>query len=282
MRMSEYDRLMAIERCPVWLKYLEARLVSSKESDPQNKYAILKRLSMEGRAAGGNRVNLLFTIILKALGIRINGPKKRSSKGARTWRQAAQAQSHGQIMYEGLKREMSGRAGDRVGALLLQGCKQTPLTRDLPSKVIKYIHKESIKGRRAAGIAEDLHKMLPGITKEEIERISQTVVSKASTALTRARAEELYLNWYRWRSCKDARVRESHRLMDGVLISWTDAPEITGFNHAGEEDACRCYCEPLLGLDQVTWPAKICKNGCIETMTKAQFKRIQPKGSQLK
>jgi SPP1 gp7 family putative phage head morphogenesis protein len=221
-------------------------------------------------------------MIAKALGIRINGRKQRSRKGAHTWRQAAQAEAHGKIMYEGLKREMSGSTGDRVSALLLQGCKQTPLTRGLPSKVIRYIHNESIKGRRATAIAKDLHEMLPGMTNEEIERISQTVVSKASTALTRAKAEELDLDWYRWRSSKDARVRESHRLMDGVLITWTDPPEITGFNHAGEEDACRCYCEPLLRLDRVTWPAKVCKKGCIETMTKTQFKRIQRKGSQVK
>ena len=120
------------------------------------------------------------------------------------------------------------------------------------------------------------------ISKSRISLIARTESSKASTALTEARAESLNLPWYVWRTSKDARVRSSHRHMDGVLIAWAEAPspealkglKSYGTYQAGNTFNCRCYPEPLIYLDQVSWPHKVYHNGTIREMTRSAFKKI--------
>jgi len=233
----------------------------------------------------------LFKTILLTLGI-LPAPKKRSRKAARTWRGAARSQRTGKVIYDSLKEEMAGPTG--ITRLVLDSCRRISSTKTIPQKVIKYIHGESIKGRRAEGISEDVQAMLPHLAKDQIKSICRTVVSVASTALVQARAERLNLPWYRWTTSKDARVRPSHRLMDGVLVAWADPPspeylhgeESIGLYHAGgatgPPETCRCWPRVLLGLDDVQWPARVYWNGHIQEMTKAQFKRILPQGNELR
>lgn len=46
---------------------------------------------------------------------------------------------------------------------------------------------------------------------------------------------------YVWRTRRDERVRRSHRMNDGRVFSWADAPA-TG--HPGEDYNCRCEAVP--------------------------------------
>ena len=48
---------------------------------------------------------------------------------------------------------------------------------------------------------------------------------------------------YVWRTRRDERVRRSHRMNDGRVFSWTDAPA-TG--HPGEDYNCRCEAVPYI------------------------------------
>ena len=207
--------------------------------------------------------------------------------GARTWRQAAQTSMRGQEIYRALQNEMISPVGVRVYDLVrnnAQLIKSVPLT--LADDITRRSMELSQKGLRASEIAKDLREWVPTMTRGKVQLISRTEVSKASTALTRARSEEIGAGWYIWRSSEDGRVRLSHRFMDkqgGVLCSWDDAPapealigikSTLGHYGPGECPNCRCYPEPLLRLSHTQWPHRVHTAGVIRMMARAEFVRI--------
>ncbi len=184
-----------------------------------------------------------------------------------------------EIIYDGLQDEMRGPIGRRVRTIILETCSRLSLTKDLPPEIITYIYKETMKGRRAEGIAKNLSKT-EGLTKHEIESACRTVVSVYSTALTQAQSEDLDLPFYIWRTCKDARVRDSHRLMQDVICSWDDPPSPEELNgepsigeyHPGDSEGCRCYAAPVLSLEHgLKWPCRVHFERTIVEMSKKRF-----------
>ena len=214
-----------------------------------------------------------------------------SVQNARTWREAARLSMRGPEIYRALQGEMEGPVGFRVRQLVHQNAKLiTGIPRTLAQRITKEVLEESQAGRQAGSIAADLRKQFPQMAASRIRLISRTEVSKASTALTQARAENLDLNWYVWRSSEDSRVRLSHRFMDkqgGILIQWSDAasPEFLigekstlGHYHAGDCPNCRCYPEPLLRIDQVSWPHRVHRHGTVIYMSRSAFLNIAGAG----
>jgi SPP1 gp7 family putative phage head morphogenesis protein len=202
---------------------------------------------------------------------------------AQNWREAAMKGTKGREIYQALQQEMHGPIGDLVRAQIDRNAfyiTSTPL--DISRQLTAYILEQQQRGRRAEDIAEDLQLKVTRLTKSRINLIARTEVAKASTALTRARSHELGLDWYVWRTAKDARVRDSHRHMDGVLISWTDpaSPELLigeknqGKYAPGETYNCRCYPEPLISTNYLSWPMKVYGGGVIRRMTKSQFESV--------
>jgi SPP1 gp7 family putative phage head morphogenesis protein len=198
----------------------------------------------------------------------------------RTWRQAARKNSQGRLIYEALRKEMQGPVGSAVYHQIHRNAgiiKSLPF--DISRKVNEHILTESMKGTRASDIAQQIKAFFPETTKAKANLIARTETSKTSTALTQARSESIGVNWYIWRTSEDARVRDSHKLMDGVLVQWTDPPspealdgeKSVGHYHAGEIFNCRCYAEPIIDLDLISWPAKVYTGGNIQRMTRKQF-----------
>lgn len=108
------------------------------------------------------------------------------------------------------------------------------------------------------------------------------LAGRACAAGEQARAKNLGLNWYVWRTCKDNRVRPSHRIMDDVLVPYSNppAPETLigersqGHYHARAAIDCRCVQLPLLDPSDVRWPHKVYWGGLVQTMTLRQFRRL--------
>jgi uncharacterized protein with gpF-like domain len=106
----------------------------------------------------------------------------------------------------------------------------------------------------------------------------------SSTKLTMERALSAGVPWYIWRTAADGRVRESHKIMEGVLVRWDDPPcpeqLLTGIAgskyHAGEGD-CRCFPRALITLNTIQWPAKVYMHGKITNMKKAEFAKVWDK-----
>ncbi len=202
------------------------------------------------------------------------------SLNSRSWREAARESGQGLRLHAALSREMLGPSGERVRALVRENA---ALIKSLPLKVARQVTAEAQRAQEGGKRAEALTGRIRGVSRARAMLIARTEVSKASTALTQARAEELDLPWYVWRSSEDQRVRPSHRKMDGVLIQWTNPPSperLIGEKkapppyNAGNIWMCRCYAEPLLRLDQVKWPHRTYVNSQIMYLTRSQFERI--------
>jgi SPP1 gp7 family putative phage head morphogenesis protein len=198
---------------------------------------------------------------------------------ARTWREAARKAMRGQEIYELLNQELQGPIGERVRELIRENAQ---LIRSLPQDIAQQVAQEiataTVEGRRP----ESITSLVPYVAKWKAQLIARTETSKATTALTQARSESLDVIWYVWQSSQDERVRLSHRKMQGVLVQWDDPPspeQLAGERSYGHYQAgnifnCRCYPEPLLRFDQVSWPHRCYMNGRIQHMTLAQFKRV--------
>ena len=165
------------------------------------------------------------------------------------------------------------------------------LTWDIGHEVADYTARESLKGRRASDIAKEIKKMFPDKTRARAELIARTQTSMTSTNLTRQRAERLGAHWYIWRAVGDARTRHSHDKMEGVLVNWNDPPapedlfpilnadgkprrNTLGHYHAGCCPNCRCYPEPVIDLDQVTFPARVYRGNRIQVMKQKEFEKL--------
>lgn len=202
----------------------------------------------------------------------------------RTWRQAARKNSQGRAIYLALQKELNGPLGGEVTALIQRNAeliKSLPL--DVAKQVAEHVMTESMKGTRAGNMAEQIKEYFPEASEAKADLIARTETSKASTALTKARSQAVGVNWYVWRTSRDARVRNSHVRMDGVLVKWTDPPSpealdgerrTYGHYHCGDIFNCRCYPEPVIDLDLVKWPAKVYYSGVIVRMSRKQFEMI--------
>jgi SPP1 gp7 family putative phage head morphogenesis protein len=202
----------------------------------------------------------------------------------RTWRQAAKHNSQGRLIYKALQKELQGPIGGVVRYEIRRNAEMIKsLPQDIAISVNERILAESLKGTRASDIAKQIKALFPEKSKAKANLIARTETSKTSTALTQARSEGMGVKWYMWRTSKDKRVRDSHKLMDGVLVKWSDPPSpealddekhTFGHYHAGNIFNCRCYPEPVIDLDLVSWPARVYVNGSIKTMSRKQFERI--------
>lgn len=201
-----------------------------------------------------------------------------------TWRKAARNRTRSSLIYRSLLKEINdGLKSDIQSQIMHNASLIRTLPNDVAQKVVVDIRDWALAGERATTIAEIIRDKTAQHARASAKLIARTEVGKTSTALTRARSENLGLNWYVWRTAQDEnRVRKSHRIMEGVLIKWADPPsperlaneKDVGNYHAGEIWNCRCYAEPLLEIDDVRWPAKVHVNGQIQRMSKSKFEEI--------
>jgi SPP1 gp7 family putative phage head morphogenesis protein len=203
----------------------------------------------------------------------------------RTWREAASGGSRGREIYEALKRGIS--SGFMRSALSQQIIGNAALIKKMPYELAiilsDYIQTETFKGHRASDISKDLQQQYKSISKSRIDLIARTETSKTQCALTEARAKNLGIEWYVWRTSKDVRVRHSHDEMDGVLVKWNNPPNpekmFGGHNsgnsyHAGMIYNCRCYAEPVVDINRVNFPHKVHTDGTVKSVSKSSFESI--------
>lgn len=202
----------------------------------------------------------------------------------RTWRQAALTNSKGRMIYEAMRKALQGPLGSVIHQQVERNAEIIKtLPTDISKRVTQHIYRESMKGVRASEITKQIMTFFPDATKAKANLIARTETSKTSTALTQARSESVGIGWYRWRTSEDQRVRESHKLMDNVLVRWDDPPSpekldgirsALGKYPAGGAPNCRCYPEPVISLDLISWPARVYRNGSITKMSRKQFEKI--------
>jgi SPP1 gp7 family putative phage head morphogenesis protein len=201
--------------------------------------------------------------------------------GAKDWRNAAMHGSKGREIYLLLKKERAHRS--EISAIVERNSKLIKsMTSDVARKVSLDMEKGQAMGKRPEELMKSVLARWPTLTESHARLIARTESSKATTALTQARAKSAGLSWYVWRTSEDARVRGSHRHMDGVICAWSDPPSPEklchqkdyGHYHPGNIFNCRCYPEPLLDYSDVSWPHKVYHGGKVQHMTLANFKKL--------
>ena len=204
-----------------------------------------------------------------------------AARNYETWRKAARVSTRSHFLYTVLMEELKqGIKKDIDSQVISNAALIKTLPSDTAQKVVRDIEEYALSGLRA----EEIEKLIQDKTRQHSRAsarlIARTEVSKTTSALTKARSEELGLRWYVWRTMEDGdRVRKSHRIMNDVLVSWNNppSPELlvkekdVGRYHAGNIWNCRCYSEPLIDIDDVKWPHKVYINGSIQKMRKARF-----------
>jgi SPP1 gp7 family putative phage head morphogenesis protein len=203
---------------------------------------------------------------------------------AKTWRAAARRSGRGEFFYNLLQREMQGKTGQVVNRLIAENAKYI---RSVPVDAAETLVVEVMRAQQAGARAGTVDKMLrarfPELLRSRTKLIARTETAKASTALTQARCEELDLDWYEWLTSEDVRVRPSHKNMNNVLVSWSEAPDpeqlageksSLGHYHSGSCPNCRCSSAPILSMSDVKFPARVYWQGAIHRFTKQQFKAI--------
>jgi SPP1 gp7 family putative phage head morphogenesis protein len=142
-----------------------------------------------------------------------------------------------------------------VGAAVSQAIEiNTAFIQSIPweaaDKLADIIKDGLISGERADAIAARLQK-ISDVSASKARTIARTEVSKASTALTEARAGAIGSPGYIWRTARDGDVRDSHRRMEGQYVPWNKRPVLDGMiGHAGEFPNDRCYPEPVIPNDE--------------------------------
>lgn len=202
----------------------------------------------------------------------------------KTWRTAAKVNSKGREIYEALQKEFETHIGLAVKEQIERNSR---LIKSMPERIrteiTDVVARESMEGRRASEIAEDLQERFPEMLKAKADLIARTETSKTESALNQARSQSIGLNWYIWRTSDDSRVRKSHDHMEDVLINWNNPPSPEalikqksklGKYHAGCAPNCRCYSEIVVRLDFISWPHKVYYNGKIQRMSRKQFESI--------
>ncbi len=206
-------------------------------------------------------------------------------ENARSWREAAMKGTQGRAIHRALRQEVMTGLNGYVQHLAMQNAeliKTLPrdLARDVNAKILEW----TMKGLRQEEITQRLRSMVPRDIVTNLELIARTEVSKANSAITEARCQEMDIRWYIWQTAKDGdRVRPSHRLMQGVLVPWSNPPNpealrgvraTFGRYHAGGCPNCRCYAEPVIDVSLLPETFRVYTGGGIESMNKSEFQRM--------
>jgi SPP1 gp7 family putative phage head morphogenesis protein len=238
----------------------------------------------------GSDLEAIFAFLNNGGGERVMQASDRLARGmvtatavqnAVSWRDAARKSTQGARIYDLLKREMAGPVGAQMRELVKAHASLIrTVPQDIAQDIASQIATRQMRGERAETIARDIRRRIPEITKSRVAMLARTEVSSTATSISEARAAHLSLPCYEWLSSEDRRVRPSHRLMDHVIVFWSDppAPEALagirsklGHYQAGKVPNCRCDANVIVDLGQITFPAKVYHDGKIERMGRAKF-----------
>jgi len=175
-----------------------------------------------------------------------------------------------------IKKELQAYLDDNVKLI-------TSLPLEASEKLHKILQKNLHTGaKRASALSKEIMKM-GKVTESRAMLIARTEVSRVSVGLEKVRAEAVQIDWFVWHATHDIRLRKSHKFMDRVLVRWDDPPspeELSGEKKSygkylpGAIFNCRCFPAPLVRVNDVTWPARVYRNGKIQTMNREQFFNI--------
>lgn len=206
------------------------------------------------------------------------------TQNASNWREAAR-KAGGRKSYQifqALNQELSNH--EKYKAIILRNAE---LIRNLPNdvarKITEHVSTQAVRGLRADALLEDIREFAPHVSETRARLIARTEVAKTNAAITEIHAQQAGINFYIWQTSQDARVRSSHKHMQGVVCSFNSPPSPEqlngeppiGYYNPGQVFNCRCFASPIINPDFENWPKKVVQNGRLVQMSKAQFEAMQ-------
>jgi len=203
----------------------------------------------------------------------------------RTWKEAAKASGRGKDIYKAISKELTGTATGRAVQDIVY--RNSLLIKTVPHNVAEDLSKTANemtrRGLRWEDISAEIQEKCVGLAKHEVNRIARTESAKATTALLQARCQDVGVDWYIWGSCKDERVRDSHKFMEGIVCRWSDPPnpealsgkgQIRNSYHPGGVYNCRCVALPITDVRLMSFPCRVHVSGKLVTIrTEAEFRK---------
>ena len=135
-------------------------------------------------------------------------------------------------------------------------------TNDLKKIISKDVYDSVMRGDALSIVKKKVYESTNDYTKKKAQFIARDQVSKLNGAINKIQQKSVNINLYVWSAVGDARTRDSHSRLNGVICSWDD-PTIyykvednnlvkhkrlasMFIGHPSEDYQCRCFGLPFI------------------------------------
>lgn len=119
-------------------------------------------------------------------------------------------------------------------------------------------------GRPTKSIMKEIQKIY-SVSKGHARLIARDQIAKLNGELSRQQQLDAGVKEYIWSDSRDARVRDSHRSLNGKRFSWNDPPVVDIKRgrrcHPGQDYQCRCAALPVFDIDTLDLPISMDQKG---------------------
>ena len=95
-------------------------------------------------------------------------------------------------------------------------------TNDLKKIISKDVYDSVMRGDALSVVKKKVYESTNDYTKKKAQFIARDQVSKLNGAINKIQQKSVNINLYVWSAVGDARTRESHSRLNGVICSWDD------------------------------------------------------------
>jgi len=95
-------------------------------------------------------------------------------------------------------------------------------TNDLKKIISKDVYDSVMRGDALSIVKKKVYESTNDYTKKKAQFIARDQVSKLNGAINKIQQKSVNINLYVWTAVGDARTRESHSRLNGVICSWDD------------------------------------------------------------
>lgn len=135
-------------------------------------------------------------------------------------------------------------------------------TNDLKKIISKDVYDSVMRGDALSIVKKKVYESTNDYTKKKAQFIARDQVSKLNGAINKIQQKSVNINLYVWSAVGDARTRDSHSRLNGVICSWDDPTiyyKVDGNNlvkhkrltsmfigNPSEDYQCRCFGLPFI------------------------------------
>ena len=126
---------------------------------------------------------------------------------------------------------------------------------DTLDKMQDIVYDGYVNGRTTTQMVKDIRRVY-GVSKRHATLIARDQTAKLNGQIQRHQQMDAGIEEYVWSTTGDERVRESHRVLNGMKFRWDTPPENSDGRacHPGEDYQCRCIGRPVFNRNTLNLP----------------------------